>query len=554
MHRVSTPMLLAWFAFLAGAQEPSAIRFREVANAWGLDFRHHHGGSGQYFMVETMGGGVILFDYDGDGDADAFFVDSGALPGYQGEPARSRLLRNDGGGRFVDVTGDSGLALKSYGMGGSAGDVDGDADLDLYVTAFGKNQLFVNQGDGRFTDAGAGSGADLDSWSASAALADVDHDADLDLFVTTYVDFRLDNHKFCGDRERGIQSYCSPEVYQGLPERFFRNRGDGTFEDATAAAGLGGALGNGLGVVAADLTEDGWPDVYVANDASPNFLFKNRGDGSFEDISLASGTAFGDRGRPEGGMGVAVADYDADLLPDIVVTNSELETNSLFKNLGGELFRDSRYVARIAEPSLMEVAFGVAFADLDNDGDPDLAIANGHILDNAELFAARNTYKQRNQVFENLGGGKFRELLDTGVDVVRASRGLAVGDLDADGTLDLVIVNCNDVAEAYQNATAGGHWLAVELAGTASNRSGLGATIEVRAGASRQVQEVQSASSYLSQNEAALHFGLGPATAINELIVRWPSGRRQRFLGLAADRRLRIAEGEPTPAPAARAQ
>lgn len=548
------------------------IRFRDAAERWGLVFRHHHGGSGERFMVETVVGGVALFDFDGDGDLDVFFVDGGALPGYEGEAPRSRLFRNDGG-RFVDRTAESGIVVAAYGSGAVAGDVDGDGDLDLYVTAFGPNQLFENLGDGTFRDATAAAGMGDPAWSASAVFSDVDRDGDLDLYVADYVDFTLATHKFCGDEARGIQAYCHPDAYGDLPDRLYLNAGDGTFRDATAAAGLGGVRGASLGVVAGDLTGDGWPDLYVANDADPNFLFVNRGDGTFDDRSLLSGTAYGDRGQAEGGMGVALGDADGDLLPDLVVTNFELETNAFYRNTGAGLFVDARYPAKLAESTLLKLAFGVGFGDFDQDGDLDLVVANGHILDNAPAINPRSRYPQPNQLFENLSAdgerGRFREVAASGMDAVRVSRGLAVGDLDGDGDLDLVIVDSNDLAEVYENVSEGeGGWLQVDLVGAKSNRSGIGARLEIAstegatevAGTSReaigasegqplgavkaQVREVQAGGSYLSHPAITAHFGLRTAEIVSRLAIDWPSGKRQVLHDLPAGHRVRVLENE----------
>lgn len=533
---------------LPAAEPPSQISFREVSEAWELDFRHHHGGSGERYMVETMAGGVVLFDYDVDGDLDVFFVDGGPLPGYRGESPRSRLFRNDGAGNFVDVTDRSGITVTTYGMGGVAGDVDGDGDLDLYVTAFGPNHLFINRGDGTFEERTEAAGVGDALWSASAAFADVDRDGDLDLYVTNYVDFTLENHKFCGDPERDLRGYCHPEKYEGLPDRFYRNRGDGTFADATAAAGLAGSRDAGLGVVFGDLDGDGWPDLYVANDTDPNLLFRNRGDGTFEDASLLAGTGYDPSGKPEAGMGVDLGDIDGDGKLDIVVTNFEFETNSLYRNMGSATFVDARFRARIAEPTIRDLAFGVAFADLDHDRDLDLVVANGHILDNAPEFDASSRYAQPNRVFENLGDGRFRLVAEHGMDLVRVSRGLATGDLDGDGDLDVVVVSSNDRAEVWENRCDGcGGTLLVDLVGAAGNTYGIGARLEARLDERLMVREVRTGASYLSHGSLAAHFGVGNSERVDELTVRWPSGAVQRLQQLPAGRRLRIAERPPAP-------
>jgi hypothetical protein len=529
---------LAVLLLLAAPLAAEGIKFREVSKDWGIDFVHHHGGSGQRYMVETMVGGVVMLDFDGDGDEDLFFVDGGATPGYTGEPARSRLFRNDGNGHFTDWTERSGLRVTVYGSGATAGDIDGDGDLDLLVTGFGGVQLFRNNGDGTFTDVTKPSGVSDPLWSSSAAFADVDNDGDLDLLVVNYVDFTFANNKFCGDPKRNLRAYCHPDVYNGQPVLFFRNRGDGTFEDATRAAGFGGAVGPGLGVVFGDIDNDGWQDVYIANDSKPSFLFRNKRDGTFEDISLLSGTQLGDKGQAEAGMGVDLGDYDNDGLLDIVVTNFAQETNALYRNLGGGAFLDSRWPAGIAEPSLPFLKFGVAFADLDQDGDLDLVIADGHIQDNTAELNPGSEYAQRNQVFENLGNGKFREDKTTGMDVVRVSRGLAVGDLDGDGDLDVAIGNSNQPCEVYENTTAGGHWLQVSFAAPAGNRFAVGARVELEAaGLKKQIRDVKTGSSYASQNALPVHFGLGRSEKVDRLTVRRP-GRVQVFEGLPADRKL----------------
>jgi hypothetical protein len=522
----------------APAQAVEGLWFEEVSARWGLAFRHHHGGSGRRYMVETVVGGVALFDYDGDGDVDVLFVDGGPLPGYAGEAPRSRLYRNEGGGRFADVTDASGIVVAGYGAGATAGDVDGDGDLDLYVTAFGRDQLLRNQGDGTFADVTAAAGLGEAAWGASAAFADLDRDADLDLYVANYVDYAVERHQPC--HILGYEVYCNPQAYPGAPDVYYRNRGDGTFEDATAASGLAEATpGPGLGVVASDLDDDGWPDLYVANDSTANYLYLNR-HGRFEEVALLAGVAYGDLGRPEAGMGVACGDVDGDGRFDLVVTNFELETNALYRNLGGGLFADARFAANIAESSFLVLAFGVDLADFDQDGDLDLAIANGHIHDNAAEIPPGGRYAQPNQLLENLGG-RFQEVASSGLDVVRVSRGLATGDLDGDGDLDLAIVDSNDLAEVYANRAAdgGGGFLLVDLASPGGNRFGVGARLTLEAAGRTAHREVRTAGSYLSQNALTAHFGLGAAERAR-LDVAWPDGRRQRLLDVPADRRLQV--------------
>lgn len=531
---------LAVLLLLAVPASGEGIKFREVSKAWGIDFHHHNASTGRWLMPESTVGGVVIFDFDGDGDEDLFFVDAGPLPGYTGEAPRSRLFRNDGNGHFTDWTEKSGIKTIYYASGGAAGDVDGDGYPDLFVTGFGGAQLFHNNGDGTFTDITKQSGIVDPYWSSSAAFADVDNDGDLDLVVVNYVDFSLTNNPVCIDPRRKLRGYCHPDVFHGQPVQLFRNKGNGTFEDASQAAGLAGIAGPGLAICFGDIDNDGWQDFYVANDNKPNFLLHNKGNGTFEDISVLSGTAIGEPGRPEAGMGIDMGDYDGDGLLDIVVTNYELETNGLYRNLGGATFVDSRSPAGIAEPSLLFLKFGVAFADFDQDGDLDLVFADGNVNPNAAQFMEGSTYAQRNQVFENLGNGKFREDKATGMDGVRVHRGLAVGDLDGDGDLDVALNNLNEPCEVYENITAGGHWLQVDFAAPSGNRFAIGARVELEAaGLKKQIRDVKAGSSYASQNALAVHFGLGKAEKVDRLTVKRP-GKVQVFEGLPADRKIVI--------------
>ena len=523
---------LAALSGAAGAE----IRFRDRTAAWGVDFEHRHGGQGEFYLIETMGAGVVAWDYDGDGDDDLLFVQSGEVRPEDARAWRNVLYRNDGV-RFVDVTGTAGLYPDVYGMGAAAGDIDGDGDPDLFLTAFGLDRLFLNRGDGTFADETDARGALNPDWGTSAAFSDTDRDGDLDLYVTNYVDFAFDKNPICGIQKRGLRTYCNPDPYEGLADRFFVNRGDGTFVDATGQAGLGSATGKGMGVVFGDLDRDGDPDLYVANDLTANFLFRNRGDGSFEEIALLSGVAFDERGQPEAGMGVDLGDLDGNGYEDIVVTHVDEQTNALYQNTGLGLFSDRRWLARFAEPSYYMVGFGVSMSDLDHDGHQDVVVANGHIAHNADEWGTGTTFHQRNQVMRNLGDGTFEEETDTGLTVVLSSRGLAASDLDGDGDVDLAISNSDDRAEVYENVGASGAWLTLGVGGPGL---GVGVEVELRAGGREQRRRLRTGASYLSQSSARAHFGLGDAERVDELRVAWPDGRRRTLRDLPAERHVRL--------------
>ncbi len=533
--------LLLSTALWAPPAAASELAFRRVEDGWGIDFVHHSAAAGRYYMVETNGGGLVAFDYDGDGDTDLFAVDGGPLPGYEGATPASRLYRNDGG-RFVEVTAAAGIEVEGYGSGGAAADIDGDGDLDLLLTMFGPDQLWRNRGDGRFEEVGAWAGVADPSWGASAAFADVDGDGDVDLYVTNYVDFSLDHNVACGDQGRALRGYCGPDVYRPQADHFYRNRGDGHFEEATASAGLDVAAGAGLALSFGDLNGDGWVDLYVANDLTPNFLFRNRGDGTFEELGLLSGTSHGPRGNPEAGMGVAIGDLDGNGWPDVVVTNYEGETNALYSQRGRDIFTDHRFVSGIAEPTLRSLAFGVAAADFDLDGDLDLIFANGHVRENAALFNPSSRYQQRNQLFENLSAeaadkkkpGRFREVLDGGLDAVLASRSLALADFDGDGDQDVVVGNVDGPLEVYENLLPRPE-RSLQLRPSGSPQA-LSACLDVPR-QPPQCRQGWSVTSYLSQHGADTPFAVA-AGAPTALSLRRSDGRRWRLLRPSTGRRL----------------
>jgi hypothetical protein len=530
------------------AAPAAPVTFDNVAAAAGLTFTHTNGASPDKYLVETMGSGAVFFDYDGDGWVDLFFVDGGSYHDRAAAArARHRLFHNERNGTFRDVSAAAAIQHRDYGMGGCAGDIDNDGRPDLYVTNDGPNLLLRNQGNGAFTDVTRAAAVALDGWSTSCAFLDVEPDGDLDLFVTNYLDATRANNRFCGDPQRRIRVYCHPLNYSGLPNVLYRNDGKGTFTDISKPAGLAGHAGNGLGVAVGDYDDDGRQDVFVANDAVPNFLFHNDGNGRFSEVSLPAGVAVARDGKPRAGMGTEFADYDGDGRLDLVVTNHEFETHSLFRNDRGT-FVDTTVEAGIGSATLPFVGFGVVLFDFDNSGAMDLSILNGHVIDNTAMFRAGSTHAQRKLLFRNATGRRFVEIgRDAGSGFATASVGrtLAAGDIDNDGDLDLVVTNNGGAPELLRND--GGNRrnaLLVRLVGASSNRDGLGARITVIAGDRRQMREVKSGSSYLGQNDLRAHFGLGELPRVESVEVRWPGGQVETLRDVAANQIVTVTQGK----------
>ena len=527
-----------------------AVAFHDVSRAAGLTFTNINGASPEKHFVETMGSGGLFLDADGDGWLDVFLVDGGshADPAVA-RRARHRLFRNRQDGTFEDVTDRSGIRHREFGMGACAGDYDNDGRVDLYVTSFGPNQLFRNAGGGAFVDVSQDAGVASPLWSTSCAFADVDRDGDLDLFVTNYVDMGKDRNRFCGNMQPKLRAYCHPLNFPGSPNVLYRNDGDGAFTDASGVSGIGGVRGNGLGVAIGDYDADGWPDVFVANDAVPNFLFHNDGKGRFTETALLAGVAVATNGTARAGMGTAFGDYDGDGRLDLVVTNHETEMHSLFRNLGDGLFGEATVESGLGTATLPYVGFGVVFFDYDNDGALDLSIVNGHVIDNVAQFRGGAKHAQQRLLLRNTAG-RFRDVSRQSGPAFaadRVGRGLAAGDVDNDGDLDLLVTNNGGPAELLRND--GGHRgnaLLLKLIGTASNRDAIGARVTATAGSRTQVREVVSGSSYLAQNDLRAHFGLGTLTSVEEVEIRWPSGRVEMLRNVAANQVITVREGEGT--------
>ena len=506
-----------------------------------------------------MGAGVALFDYDNDGDLDVFLLQGGALASEaaaaRSKAPTSRLFRNDlvvgADGRrtlrFTDVTEAAGVGLRGYGMGAAVGDYDNDGYQDLLVTSFGSLTLFHNNGNGTFADVTKQAGLSDAGWSTSAAFFDYDRDGALDLFVAHYVDFTTAANKQCND-PAGARDYCSPRAYRAVPARLFRNDGRGRFVDASAAAGITKAYGAGLGVAVGDYNGDGWLDVYVANDGTPNQLWINRHDGTFADDGLLSGAALNTTGTPEGSMGIASGDFDLDGDEDLFVTNIVRETSVLYVNDGRGNFDDARARSGLGALTAAFTGFGTDWIDYDNDGWPDLFVANGAVNIVEALRGQPSPYRMRNQLFRNTGARRFEETsAAAGPAFARAEigRGAAFGDVDNDGAVDIVVTNNNGPVRLLLNrAGAANHWLQIRLDQPRSNRFAIGSWVGVeRAGRPTLWRRVRTDGSYLSASDVRLHLGLGSSADVAGVVVQWPDGERERWTAVKGDRLVTLRRG-----------
>jgi hypothetical protein len=545
-HIAHLPPVLALAALTTSAASPP-IAFTDVTLQAGIRFVHNNGGFGQKYLPETIGSGVLFFDADDDGWQDALFVNSKNWPGHPGPSSLPALYRNVRNGTFADVTRGSGLDIELYGIGGSAADFDNDGMVDVYLTALGGNRLFRNIGGARFVDVTKRAGVGDGGFSTSALWFDYDHDGRLDLFVAHYVEWSESTDLFC-TLDGKNKSYCTPESYKGQSPSLYRNRGDGTFENVTRKAGLYDTSSKGLGVAILDFDGDARMDVFVANDTEPNRLYRNKGNGTFEDVAVGAGVAFSQEGVARAGMGVDAIDYDGSGRPSLVIGNFSNQMMALFHNEGRGLFIDDAPRSAIGRSSLLTLTFGCFFFDYDLDGLPDIFAANGHVSDDIGRVQLRVTYAERPQLFRNLGRKQFEDAsAQSGPALQRpvVARGAAYGDYDNDGDLDIAITVNNGPARLYRNDGGNrANMLRLKLVGTASNRDGIGARVEVSLGGGRSMwQIVKTGSSYASQSELPLTFGLGRAVGVDRIRVAWPSGRLDVIGALPANQVVTIKEG-----------
>jgi hypothetical protein len=544
-RRIKAVLIL--LCIFSHASAESTIKLTDVTKETQITFKHTDGSSGRRYIIENVSSGLVLFDYDNDGDVDIYFVNGAALKGTEYKvQSKNCLYRNEGNWEFKDVTQESGLGDTGFGLGATAGDYDNDGDLDVYVSNFGPNVLYRNNGNGTFTD--ITKETDVDNGfqvGAGVNFLDMDKDGDLDLFVSSYIDFSYERH--VPNTIGGFPSYVGPRVYPNMPNALYRNNGNGTFTDVSEASGVAEHLGSGMGTICCDYDNDGDTDIFVANDMAGDFLFANDGTGKFEEVGLMAGIAYDINGDEMGSMGVDSGDYDNDGSLDFYVTSYQEQSAILFRNLGDGMFEDVTMVAGAGKGTVHHVAWGNGFVDFDNDGDRDIFVACGHLLDNVELFDDTTSYLARNILLMNTGDGKFINVSDAsgdGLKVKLSSRGAGFDDLDNDGDIDVVILNSRQEPTILRNdSPSKGHWLQVRLRAVKTNRDGIGAQVKVVAGDLTLIDEVHSGRGYQGHYGLRLHFGLGSRERIDRIEVRWIGGQVDVFEDIPADRIVILTEG-----------
>ncbi len=524
---------------------PPPIRFRDVAAQAGVAFVLENSPTAQKHLIETMPGGIAVFDYDGDGRPDIYFTNGAAIPSLEKSAPKywNRLFHNEGNWKFRDVTAQAGVAGVGYSMGAAAADYDNDGRPDLFVAGVNRNTLYRNLGNGKFEDVTEKAGIKSGEWAVAAGWFDYDRDGKPDLWVVHYAKWSPAYDRYCGDASRGIRIYCHPKYFEGLASTLYRNRGDGAFEDVTERAGIAKYPGRGMSVSFADYDGDGWPDAFVTNDNMPNFLFHNRGNGTFEEVALDAGTALRDAGKPVASMGTEFKDYDNDGLPDLIVTALAGETFPVFRNVGKGNFIDATYQSRLGVAAVKHSGWGLGLFDFNNDGWKDLFTANSHVNDRVELFEPA-VYREPDSVFAN-SGGAFRDVSqEAGLTLVRAHRGAAFADFNGDGRIDAVVSALGEPAELWENISPGGlHWIELRLVGSKSAREGIGAQVRI----GTQYAEMTTTVGYASSADVPLHFGLGTAATVPKIQIRWPGGALQTLTDIKADRVVEVTEPASPP-------
>jgi len=539
------------------------VNFEDVAAKAGLTARHVTGPDfDKKYIIETTGSGVAVFDYNNDGWPDIFFVNGTILEGFpKGQEPTSHLYLNNKDGTFTDVTGKANLVRSGWGQGACVGDYDNDGNDDLLVTYFGQLVLYQNTGKGQFIDVTEKTGLmhSTPRWTTGCSFLDYDKDGKLDLFVSNYVNFDIKKtpakgaNQFC--RWKGMPVMCGPRGLPGGTNLLYHNNGDGTFTDVSEKSGITKPSGYyAFTSLVSDYDNDGWPDIYVACDSTPNILYHNEGNGTFTDIGLISGGAFNEDGQEQAGMGVSAADYDNDGFLDIVKTNFADDTSTLYRNAGDGTFKDATYHGRLGENTRF-LGWGTGFFDLDNDGWKDIFMVNGHVYPEVDSQTPDSPYKQERLIYWNLRNGTFLDIsaqAGPGIRERHSSRGAALGDLDNDGSLEIVVNNMNETPSLLKNRGEKKNWILLKTVGKKSNRNGIGARVTIFAGGHRQLDEVRSGGSYISQNDLRLHFGIGDATKVERAEVLWPSGIKEFFENLKANQVVVLEEGSGKPMPAKR--
>jgi len=534
-----------------GWATPTAqVTFTDVARSSGITFQHDNAATPEKFLIETMGSGCAWIDYDQDGLLDLYLVNGAATKVYTpGHPLSSALYHNNGNGTFTDVTAKAGVGSNTlFGMGVAVGDYDNDGFPDLFVCGYGRSVLYHNNGDGTFTDVTSRAGvANTGLWASSAAWFDYDNDGRLDLVIANYVDWSPERNFYCGDRGPGMRSYCHPDDFNPQPPTLFHNNGDGTFTDVSKSAGLAAKPANGLGIVTFDYDNDGWQDIFIANDHMPNSLFHNNRNGTFSEVGYFAGVAVSGDGQAEAGMGTDAADTTGNGRMDLVAVHLDMQLARLYQNMGDGTFEDATFRSRLSYATFHMSEFGTRFFDYDNDGAIDLFMANGHVLDNIARYHADTKYAEPKLMFRNTGHGIFQNVSDQlGPDFLspRVSRGAAIGDFDNDGDLDILVNNCGQTPQLLRNDGGNrNHWMEILLIGAKSNRDGVGARVRVRSGDLTLYDQRKGGMSYQSAQDPRLHFGLGQRTKIDSIEILWPSGMDTKLTNIECNQILAVKEG-----------